>query len=301
MFKNFFRSKQFLGGFCILATIIIASYAIENYVKIGQFKLTSEASPAPPSFAHPLGVGDYGIDVLQQVLTFAKTPIFYSLLIAFIRTLFSLIFGFLLAYSYKWTKWLDWILDPFQYVPTILLALFLLSPVPIMQIKQDNQWIFYTITVLVLIGIPNLTQLISSEIRLLLQHEFVTSSKTMGGRPFHIYKLHLKPYLIPKICIWFNQQVLQVFILMMHLALFQAISISIGGTVTLLSQTSEHLIRQPWVAFGPVIFFTIVILAMYMMMSGIKHVLETDINYSEESLLLNKLERERKENKRIHI
>lgn len=295
MFKKFFRSKQFLGGFCILAIIIIASYALEYYVKIGKLKLNYGDNPAPPSFAHPLGLGDYGIDVLQQVLTFAKTPIFYSLLIAFIRTLFSLIFGFSLAYFYKWTKWLDWILEIFQYVPISLLALFLLSPIPIIQINLDNQWIFYTITVLIFIGIPNLTQLISSEIRFLLQHEFVTSSRVIGGRPFHIYKLHLKPYLIPKICILFNQQVLQILILMMHLALFQAISKNIGGTLILLSKISEQLIRQPWAAFGPVIFFTIVILAMYMVMSGIKHILEADINYSEESLLLNKLERKKRE------
>ncbi|KYG32780.1 peptide ABC transporter permease [Bacillus gaemokensis] len=234
----------------------------------------------------------------MTVLLDAKKPIFYAVLISFFRTLLSLIFGFVHAYFYRYTKWLEFAFETFQYVPTTLLAIFLLSATNTFAIARETQWALYTITVLTLIGIPNLTQLISNELRLLLQHEFVTSSKTLGGGFFHICKLHLKPYLLPKAFIWLNQQMLQVLVLLMHLALFEAISHNIVETLFFIGPSSKLLPVLPWVAFGPVLLFTIAILALYMMMSGMKHILEKDIDYTANSLLLSILAKEKMEKKK---
>ncbi|SCM94299.1 Probable transport protein [Bacillus mycoides] len=169
------------------------------------------------------------------------------------------------------------------------MVVFLLSLVMFVSPDEEHFWLSYMISVLIFIGVPNLVQLFINEIRLLLQNEFVTSSKTLRRGFFHICKIHLKPFLTPKIFIWINQQILQTLVLLLHLALFQTILFNIAGTLILLGRNHQFLSVLPWAAFGPVLLFTIVILAVYMMLSGMQSVLEKDIDYMENSLLLSVL------------
>ncbi|MGN4423102.1 peptide ABC transporter permease [Bacillus cereus group sp. MYBK30-1] len=309
MLKKVVFNIRFLIGLFILVTIIISSYITKEKVDAGKIKpvpafqyiddkLVSTA-PAPPSFSHPLGVDKEGDDVLIRTLYDAKTPIFYAVIISFFRIVFSLIFGVLHAYFYRYVRFLDVLFETFQYVPTTLLAIFLLSPVLFVSPEEEHLWLTYTISVLIFISVPNLVQLFSNEIRLLLQNEFVTSSKTLGGGFFHICKLHLKPFLTPKIFIWINQQMLQTLVLLLHLALFQAISFNIAGTLVLLGYNHQFLNVLPWIAFGPVLFFTIVILAVYMMLSGMQNALKSDITQIDNSLLLSVLAKEKIEKRNL--
>ncbi|MBJ8069391.1 MULTISPECIES: peptide ABC transporter permease [Bacillus cereus group] len=305
MLKKVVFNIRFLIGLFILVAIIISSFITKEKVDAGKIKpvpayqyindkITSTA-PAPPSFSHPLGVDKEGNDVLVWTLYDAKTPIFYAVIISFFRIVFSLILGVLHAYFYRYVRFLDILFETFQYVPTTLLAIFLLSPVLFVSPEDKHLWLTYTLSVLIFISVPNLVQLFSNEIRLLLQNEFVTSSKTLGGGFFHICKIHLKPFLTPKIFIWINQQMLQTLVLLLHLALFQAISFNIAGTLVSLSYNHPFLNILPWVAFGPVLFFTIVILAVYMMLSGMQTALDKDVNYIDNSLLLSVLAKEKNE------
>ncbi|NWK70032.1 hypothetical protein HWX41_13380 [Bacillus paramycoides] len=164
---------------------------------------------------------------------------------------------------------------------------------------EEHLWLSYMISILIFISVPNLVQLFSNEIRLLLQNEFVTSSKTLGGGFFHICKIHLKPFLTPKIFIWINQQMLQTLVLLLHLALFQTISFNVAGTLVLLGHNHQFLNVLPWVAFGPVLFFTIVILAVYMMLSGMQNALKSDIDQIDNSLLLSVLAKEKSEKRNL--
>ncbi|MED0971098.1 hypothetical protein P4T26_13980 [Bacillus paramycoides] len=176
---------------------------------------------------------------------------------------------------------------------------FLLSPVMFVSPDEEHLWLSYMISVLIFISVPNLVQLFSNEIRLLLQNEFVTSSKTIGGGVFHICKIHLKPFLTPKIFIWINQQMLQTLVLLLHLALFQTISFNVAGTLVLLGHNHQFLNVLPWVAFGPVLFFTIVILAVYMMLSGMQNALKNEMVHIDNSLLLSVLSKEKSEKRNL--
>ncbi|MGR3778116.1 peptide ABC transporter permease [Bacillus paramycoides] len=311
MFKKVVFNIRFLIGLLILVTIIVASYITKEKMDSGKIqpvpafqyiddKLVSTA-PAPPSFSHPLGVDKEGNDVLIWTLYDAKTPIFYAVIISLFRIVFSLIFGVLHAYFYRYVRFLDILFETFQYVPTTLLAIFLLSPVMFVSPDEEHLWLSYMISVLIFISVPNLVQLFSNEIRLLLQNEFVTSSKTLGGGVFHICKIRLKPFLTPKIFIWINQQMLQTLVLLLHLALFQTISFNVAGTLVLLGHNHQFLNILPWVAFGPILFFTIVILAVYMMLSGMQNALKNEMVHIDNSLLLSVLSKDKRERKRKYL
>ena len=81
----------------------------------------------------------------------------------------------------------------------------------------------------------------------------------------------------------------QTLVLLLHLALFQSISFNIAGTLVLLGHNHQFLNVLPWVAFGPVLFFTIVILAVYMMLSGLQHALKDEMVHIDNSLLISVL------------
>ncbi|HDR4441479.1 peptide ABC transporter permease [Bacillus thuringiensis serovar brasilensis] len=302
MIKKLYKNTQFLVGLFILFSIIITSFILEYSIEYNSENLNLQSVPTPPSLMHPLGTGDYGVDILKQVLIFARIPIFFAIVICIFRLAFSLIFGVLHAFFYTWTKYINWIFEIFQFIPTTLLAILLISPTMSgIYDNPENKWICYTIVVLTLIGIPNLTHLISNEVRLLLKREYVISSKLLGGYSYHIYKVHIRPYLISKLFIWFHQQMLQVMILMMHLALFETISFNVGGSLVLISDTNQKLMNFPWVAVGPVIFFTIVVLSINALLSGLQSTLKGDAAFQESSLLLNKIEQVKHERRKIHL
>ena len=305
MFKKLLTNKRFLAGLCILILLVLSSYMLDSYSKTHKIEPIPEFSykdnvpirtaPAPPSLSHPLGVDAGGYDVLRTVLTHAKAPIISAFLISLMRIIISLIFAFFYAYFYRGVRWFNWLFDSFQYVPPTLLGILLLSHVQYLLINQQSQWFIYVIAVLTLIGIPNLTQLIGNEIRLLLHNEFVTSSKILGGGIFHIFKTHIHPYLLPKIFLWLNQQLLQVLVLIMHLSLFHMILIKIGGSIFLISSNFQLLMLTPWVTYGPVLFFTLLVLVAYMMSSGVQSVLQTENKLAEHSLLFSMIRKEQQE------
>ncbi|MED1270825.1 hypothetical protein P4U03_30665 [Bacillus mycoides] len=92
---------------------------------------------------------------------------------------------------------------------------------------------------------------------------------------------------------------LQTLVLLLHLALFQTISFNIAGTLVLLGYNHQFLNVLPWVAFGPVLFFTIVILAVYMMLSGMQHALKNELVHIDNSLLLSVLAKEKREKRNL--
>ncbi|WP_242221609.1 peptide ABC transporter permease [Bacillus cereus group sp. BfR-BA-01380] len=294
MCKKLLTNKRFLTGLCILILLVVSSYILESYFKTHKINPIRTA-PAPPSLSHPLGVNARGYDVLRMVLTYAKAPIISAFFISFMRITLSLIFAFFYAYFYRGARWFNWLFESFQYVPPTLLGILLLSPVQYLLINQRSQWFIYIIAVLILIGIPNLTQLIGNEIRLLLHNEFVTSSKILGGGIFHIFKTHIQPYLLPKMFLWLNQQLLQVLVLIMHLSLFHVILSEIGGSIFMISSNFQLLMLTPWVAYGPVLFFTLLILVAYMMSSDVQSVLQTESKFAEHSLLLSMIRKEQEE------
>ncbi|MFJ8453629.1 hypothetical protein [Bacillus paramycoides] len=99
--------------------------------------------------------------------------------------------------------------------------------------------------------------------------------------------------------IWINQQMLQTLVLLLNLALFQTISFNVAGTLVLLGHNHQFLNVLPWVAFGPVLFFTIVILAVYMMLSGMQHALKNEMVHIDNSLLLSALSKEKSEKRNL--
>lgn len=308
MIKRLIRNPQFLTGFIFLFGLFTASlvyYWISGDVvpKIGLLKGEDGEYLRPPYSPlefPPLGTDNFGHDVFLLMLTGAKYTIGAALLIAFLRVVPSVLIGLAIHfYFYKMKKIFASIVDAFNYFPTTLLAFLLMQWVmmygPLMNPEtfdySFSDKLFIYITILVGISMPSVSLLFSNEIETIMKKQFIESAKVLGALKRHFILFHIRPYLVPQIYIVFLREFISVMILISHLGV---LGIFMGGfeietdvfdnnkMLSLSHEWSGSLgawweflwTTYPWIAFIPVLFFTLTVLAAKMMLLGLTKALE---------------------------
>ncbi|WP_421378503.1 ABC transporter permease subunit [Bacillus salacetis] len=319
--KRLMKSPQFLTGFIFLFGIFAASivyyWMTGDQVpktdllkgKDGQFL----SPPYSPLEFPPLGTDNFGHDVFLLMLAGAKYTIGAALLIAFLRVIPSVVIGLgIHFYMHKFKKIFSSIVEAFNYFPATLLAFLLLQWVmmdgPLMDPDSFEysfkDKVFIYITILVCISLPSVSLLFSNEIEHIMKKQFIESAKVLGAYKRHYIMYHIRPYLVPQIYMVFLREFISVMILISHLGV---LGIFIGGfqfkmdlfnksqPLSLSHEWSGSLgtwweflwTTYPWIAFIPVIFFTLTVLAAKMMLLGLTKAFEQKREVPEELDQLN--------------
>lgn len=252
-----------------------------------------ESAPISPHWWLPLGTDNLGNDLLMKSLDGAKYTIITAFVIALLRITLSVVVGLTISVYFKrLQKYLNAFSDSFQYIPLTLLAVFVLTPI----LWEPEPGFVYSFTerlvlqvlLLTLLSLPMLSSLFSNEVELLLQKEFIQSSKILGASNRFLIGKHILPLLKERIVILFGQQMIQVLIILAHLGIFK---LFLGGTdVTyerfvrvppksitndwsgLIGDGFYSFVSAPWVFLAPIGFFTLTIIAINFMIESYKHV-----------------------------
>ncbi|MFC4557074.1 ABC transporter permease subunit [Virgibacillus kekensis] len=305
MVKNLFKNPLFVIGFSFIA-IVMAASAIHWIFFDAQVPTTNllykdgklvSASPHPPSLLPPFGSDRFGSDYLYLLLKGGIVTIGFALAAAALRMVVSTVVGLCYAFLFpRVSRLLTGISEAFQYLPTALIAYFILRPV----LMQDEftrtfsagfwERIIFELLIFVLIALPMIATLIGNETSLILKKEFVTGSKVIGAGRWHLLKTHVLPHLAPKLWVNFGQQVVQVLILLVHLGL---LNLFLGGTIPhhlmsngfqsltgdwagLIGYSYKYFDVFPWLPLVPLGAFALTILALNYMIEGMKQVLIKD-------------------------
>jgi peptide/nickel transport system permease protein len=306
--KRLIKSPQFLFGFIFLFGIFAASL-IYYWISGDQIPNTDLlkgedgqflSPPYSPLDYPPLGTDNFGHDVFLLMLAGAKYTIGAALLIAFLRVVPSVVLGLgIHFYLYKLKKIFASIVDAFNYFPATLLAFLLMQWVmidgPLMNPDSFpfsfKDKVFIYITILVGISLPSVSLLFSNEVEHIMKKQFIESAKILGALKRHYIMFHIRPYLVPQIYIVFLREFISVMILISHLGV---LGIFIGGfqfETDLFNKTQPLSLSHewsgslgtwwrflwttyPWIAFIPVIFFTLTVLAAKLMLLGLTKALE---------------------------
>ncbi|WP_226036258.1 ABC transporter permease subunit [Aquibacillus saliphilus] len=303
-FKIHLKNPKFSAGFLVITSMVIYSivHSIIKEVPVEQFVLIYDdqgnllsSKPHPPSEYVPLGTDRLGYSILDQLLAGAKYTILFASAIALMR----MVIGFFLAIPFamfmkdRWRKGIEKFVDSMHFLPMTIIAIILLRPI----LLGSTSGFSYTFTerivihavILTLLVVPLVTVLIGNEIKLLMEQEFITSARVLGGNTKHIVTRHLMPHLGSKLGIIFGQQFIQVLLVLIHLGLF---NLFLGGTsvmynqmyrapdhsVTfewsgLISSTREALMTGHYWIIAPVfIAFIVVIISMQLIVEGIQDV-----------------------------
>ncbi|MBX0357915.1 ABC transporter permease subunit [Halobacillus sp. Nhm2S1] len=297
-----FKNMKFLLGFTVIMGAIIVSitYTMTAEPLIDQYRLIYDdegtlvsSMPHTPEYVF-LGTDPLGFSVLDQILVGAKYTIIFGLLIAFLR----MAIGFILAIPYafflpkKVQLVIEKLVDSMHFLPMTIIAFLLLRPVLWMPpggfTTTETERILYQGIILTLLAVPLVMTLFGNEMRLIMKEEFVTSTKVLGGSSVHLLWKHLLPHLSARMGIIFGQQFIQTLLIFIHLGVFD---IYFGGTKVsydfvadpptsttyewsgMIGAAKDSLMTGRWWLIIPTLLcFMAIIIAMQLIIQGIKEV-----------------------------
>ena len=142
-----------------------------------------------PSFQHPFGLDENGLDLLSQVLYGARL----SLLVAFSVVSLSLLIGLIIGSLSGWygalvDQFLMRVVDMVSAFPRFLLALSLLAML--------GASLFNLILALCLSGWAGFARLVRAEVLHLKKEEYVLSALSTGATPLRVLVFHIWPNLL---------------------------------------------------------------------------------------------------------
>ncbi|KOF12291.1 peptide ABC transporter permease [Planococcus glaciei] len=291
------KRPYFIIGFGILAFFLIGSFVYEGlYGNVPKQTLfitengrAIESPPLSPQWGHPLGTDQYGYDLFGKLMLGAKYTILSALAIAALRMLIAVPLGYLLGtYLQRQRTWISGLADSLHYVPLTLFASFVLYSVLWMPAEgfTTGMWerIGIQIVLMALLTVPIVAVLVGNEAALLSRQEYILASKVLGAGRWRIIRKHMYPQMREKLAVLYGQQVIETFIILAHLSLFD---LFLGGTKVsydpmfgdppmsisyewagLFGSTFRYLQGAPWLPLFPVLFIALSILAVSLMLEG---------------------------------
>ena len=260
--KNNFPNS-FKIGFSLVSFLFVLSLAA-FFIPSSYFQVDLSQSYASPSWNHPFGFDENGVDVLVQVLKGSQV----SFLVALSVTFISLIIGSLLGtLSGCFHRRLDPILmrivDMVYAFPNFLIAMALMAVL--------GASVFNLILVMSVTTWATYARLVRGEVLYLKKKEFVLSVESLGAGFFRKVLLHIWPHLIPILSVQMTLTLSGVILSESGLS-FLGIGVppEIPTWGSLLQSGRQALIEAPHLSLFPGLFLFTLILGFYLLGEGLK-------------------------------
>ncbi|KEK23047.1 peptide ABC transporter permease [Bacillus gaemokensis] len=253
-----------------------------------------EAAPFSISRTYWFGTDREGEDLFYKVIDGAKYTILIAFFVAVARVIISLLIS-LFIHIDKWRySFLQRCTVSFQFFPQTLFCILFLTPFIMYELRTkpivtNIEVLWIQCIVLVAVAVPGMTRFFHKEIREIWDKEYVTSSFVLGGSKWHVFRIHIMKVLQPQIIFQIGEQMVQVLLIMLHLAFFK---LFLGGTkivswqahdqfskyfpylndwANLISYYYGELMLEPRIIMIPVIFYMILLFCMTKAVNGYKH------------------------------
>ncbi|WP_168413151.1 ABC transporter permease subunit [Bacillus salacetis] len=297
------KNRKFLTGFTFTALLLLLSVLYSIYLDAilpkppemiyGENHILLDAPPYPPGIPFIFGVDRFGGDVFWMVIDGAKYTVTIAMSAAILRVAFS-VFGsiFYILYLGNLTFIIESFIRAIRFIPAVILAMifFISSNTP----DVSAGWLLgQQLIILVFIGVVPLMGFLGAEVRVFMDSDFISCSRTLGASKWWLIKHHILKHLQPRAFVLFTQQVVQTLLLLVHLGVFQILIGKIkevtkfdglySGEKVTMSLTNEwsgliglsyhELMLDKWIILGPCIGFTLTIYAFRLMGKGLEEVL----------------------------
>ncbi|MFI8684810.1 ABC transporter permease [Rossellomorea sp. NPDC077527] len=293
-------------AFCFLFIVVLVGWSLIFNVTDGEIPNTFVQyddegriigdAPFPPSADFPFGTDREGDDLFYKVLEGAQYTIGAAILISLLSFMLSFVIGVAGGFTTsRVKKWTQSIFTSFYFIPQSIIAYNILYPL-LWETPQGfetsftERVVWQSIT-LALITAPTTAILLSNETREILNKEFVTSARVLGGSRFFLFRKHVLPHLKLRLFIIFPKITIQVLLIIAHLGFFD---LFFGGTdvcygpacdppqpfvqewASIMSMSFVELTNAWWIFIIPMSFFALTILALTGIARGLEGLLEED-------------------------
>ena len=257
--------KLFTGIFIVSTLFVLSISSLFLPDTVHTMNLAKKYQP--PSFSHPFGLNENGVDVLLLLLQGSRVSLFVACTVVFISLIVGLVMGTLSGY---YTKVLDPILmrivDMTYAFPSFLLAMALMA------VLGSSVW--NLIFVLSISTWATYARLIRGEILYLKKKEFVQSAESLGASLFRKIIVHIWPNLIPIVTV---QTVLTLSSVILSESGLSFLGIGIPPEIptwgSLLQSGRQTLIEAPHLSIFPGASLFILVLGFYLLGEGLRETL----------------------------
>lgn len=298
--KRIWKQPTFLLGFGFIMVMLIGSFVhgifFDSIIPKTPFTYdeNGKLQGAPPfaPFDHSfLGTDMAGNHLFFYILMGAKYTILGTLAVAFLSFGLAFLIGVPLGFVQK-TKFFqgfEQVISVMYFIPASLIAYKFLKPMMMEPYDGFHMTLAFRITieviVLALLLVPPAAILMANETSEILKKEYVTSSRVLGGRGWHLFKNHLTPQLKESWIRLLLMQSIQAVLILTHLGVFEMF---FGGTRVFYGLGAEPplpitfdwasiigmyydtiMTNMPWLIGVPLLFLVLFVLSLIGMANGI--------------------------------
>ncbi|MBX0359498.1 ABC transporter permease [Halobacillus sp. Nhm2S1] len=299
--KHIWKEPTFLLGFVFIAVMLIGSFAhalfFDSMIPKTPFTYdeNGQLEGAPPfaPFDHSiLGTDMAGNHLFFYILMGAKYTILGTLAVALLSFGLAFVIGIPLGFvqKIKFFQGFEQVISVMYFIPASLIAYKFLKPLMIEPYDGFPTTLAFRITVevivLALLLVPPAAILMANETSEVLKKEYVTSSRVLGGRGWHLFRNHLIPQLKESWLRLLLMQAIQATLILTHLGVFEMF---FGGTHVVYGIVVEPpspitfdwasiigmyydtiMTNMPWLIGVPLLFLVLFVLSLIGITNGIQ-------------------------------
>lgn len=216
-----------------------------------------------PSAQHWFGTDTLGRDIYARTLYGARVSLVVGLCSAALAIAFGLIIGLAAGYYRQVDGFVMRIMDAMMAIPSILLALALVS--------LQRGGVTIVVIAITIAEIPRVVRLVRAVVLSTRELAFVEAAVASGSRDFKIIRRHILPSTFAPLIVQASYIVASAILIEASLS-FLGIGVP-PETPTWGNMISAHrlyLARAPWTIFFPGAFLTVVVLAVNLLGDGLR-------------------------------
>ncbi|MFD1737713.1 ABC transporter permease subunit [Bacillus salitolerans] len=305
MIHYFIKKPKFIISFSFILLLLLASLGYEflygGYIWENVSREDASGAligpPYTPSQNPPFGTDRVSTPILAKIIQGAKYTIFTALFIS----LLQVCIGFLVSIFFSRLPKLiqrtfEGIVESSLYIPITIIAYMVIFPLQYYLDPNEDFANFYKlyglqVSILTLLGIPQLVLLFTKDIQQNLKEEYILASKTLGAQGFRLFRTHIIPYMIPRLILQFSQRTVEVLILLAHLGF---LAVFLGGYVMKevydgemqafslsnewageIGKSFRDLMLTPWIIYFPLMFFALTVMSFNMITTSIREYIQS--------------------------
>ncbi|MGZ4766555.1 MAG: ABC transporter permease [Ilumatobacteraceae bacterium] len=226
----------------------------------------------PPSFAHPMGTDDFGLDIFARVIYGARV----SLMVGFVATAISVILGIIMGamsgfYGGITDSVVMRITDVFLAFPYILLAILLISLM--------GMGLGPVLVAIGILGWTTIARVFRSSILSVKQNDYVEAARAMGASDVRIMARHILPNSLAPIIVYATMSVGGVILTEAALS-FLGVGVQppMPSWGRMLNEAQNFMITHPGLFIWPGLAIILTVLAFVLLGDGLRDALDVKVS-----------------------
>ena len=260
-------------GLLIILLLFITALLASSLAPYSPLSQQLDKRLKTPSWKHPLGLDEYGRDILSRIIYGSRISLYIGIIVVFISFIIGLTLGLIAGYEGGWVDELIMrITDILLAFPGILLAIALMA---ILGPSLNN-----VILALCLIGWISYARLVRGQVLKIKEMPYVMAARAIGAGKISILLRHILPNIISPIIIQATLGIAGVIISEASLS-FLGLGVQEGvpSWGAMLNGGRNYMIEAPHLTLFPGLAIMIVVLGFNFVGDGLRDALDPRMKF----------------------